>query len=213
MKALIKKLSHIQKELKAPKNQFNSFGNYNYRNCEDILEAIKPYLDDETILTISDEIIFVEGRFYVKATATFYHGVSSITASAFAREVEEKKKMDAPQCTGSSSSYARKYALNALFLIDDTKDPDSNEFSNENKRKEQYFQNNNNNQNGRNNKKNDWHTRTLRDLISSITSNFKDKTKVNIICQSLNVKDLSVLAGYNNEKKKEIINHLKKNYK
>lgn len=118
------KLSEVQRKLKAPKNQHNSFGNYNYRSCEDILEGVKPLLDDAT-LYITDEIIQVGDRFYVKATATFRSGPDSITASAYAREQTDKKGMDQSQVTGAASSYARKYALNGLFLIDDTKDADT----------------------------------------------------------------------------------------
>jgi len=119
----MKKLAQIQKELKAPKSQRNSFGNYNYRNCEDILEALKPLLDEDDKFFISDEIWMVGDRYYVKATATF----NDVTVTAYAREAEEKKGMDASQITGATSSYARKYALNALFAIDDTKDADSEE--------------------------------------------------------------------------------------
>lgn len=121
---LIKKLSTIQKELKAPKNQRNTFGNYNYRSCEDILEAVKPLLED-IILTVQDEIVLIGNRYYVKATAELSDGKEKISGVAFAREAEIKKGMDESQITGAASSYARKYALNGLFLIDDTKDADS----------------------------------------------------------------------------------------
>ena len=120
------KLNLIQSELKAPKNQRNTFGNYNYRSAEDILEAVKPLLKKhECTMTISDTIVEVGGRVYVKATATFLDGDNKTEVCAFAREEETKKGMDAAQITGSASSYARKYALNGLFLIDDTKDPDA----------------------------------------------------------------------------------------
>ena len=118
----------IQKELKAPKGQFNSFGKYSYRSCEDILEALKPLLSQNgCVLTISDEIVQVGERFYVKATAilTDCEGGASAAVSAWAREEETKKGMDGSQITGSASSYARKYALNGLFCIDDTKDADA----------------------------------------------------------------------------------------
>lgn len=119
------KLLEIQKALKAPKNQFNSFGKYKYRNCEDILEALKPILEDCTI-TISDEIVNIGNRFYVRATVKFTDNNGIIhEVSAYAREEESKKGMDGSQLTGAASSYARKYALNGLFLIDDTKDPDA----------------------------------------------------------------------------------------
>ena len=123
---MIKKLCKIQRELKAPKNQKNSFGGYNYRSCEDILEAVKPLLAAEGIvLTITDNIEMIGGRYYVKATATVTDGEKSISTTAFAREAEGRKGMDESQVTGSSSSYARKYALNGLFCIDDTKDADT----------------------------------------------------------------------------------------
>lgn len=124
MSDLVKKLSEIQRKLKAPKSQFNSFGKYNYRSCEDILEAVKPLLGGVT-LTINDEPIEVGGRVYIKATATFDDGTHIRTASAVAREALTKKGMDDAQITGSASSYARKYALNGLFCIDDNKDPDT----------------------------------------------------------------------------------------
>lgn len=121
------KLSTVQQHLKAPKGQTNKFGGYKYRSCEDILEAIKPLLLDSTsTLTISDDIVAVGNRIYVKATATFTdEDCNKTTVSAFAREAETKKGMDDSQITGSASSYARKYALNGLFLIDDTKDADT----------------------------------------------------------------------------------------
>jgi len=117
-------LAQIQGSLKAPKNQFNSFGKYSYRNQEDILEAVKPLLKG-LVLNVSDEIILIGDRYYVKATATLTNGTDSISASAFARESETKTGMDLAQLTGSTSSYARKYALNGLFAIDDAKDADT----------------------------------------------------------------------------------------
>ena len=118
-------LSAIQTELSAPKGQFNKFGGYAYRSCEDILEALKPLLKKyKACVTISDDIMMVGDRVYVKATATLTAAGESITATAFAREAEDKKGMDSAQVTGSTSSYARKYALNGLFAIDDNKDPD-----------------------------------------------------------------------------------------
>lgn len=120
------KLIEIQSELKAPKGQFNSFGKYNYRNCEDILEAVKPLLKQHGLtIVIGDDIINIGNRFYVKATVTICDGENSVSTSAFAREEENKKGMDGSQVTGASSSYARKYALNGLFAIDDTKDSDT----------------------------------------------------------------------------------------
>ena len=118
------KLAEIQAKLKAPKNQYNSFGEYKYRNCEDILEAVKPLLE-ESVLTLSDDIVEVGGRVYVKSTVHFLNKEEDFTVTAYARESENKKGMDHAQITGAASSYARKYALNGLFLIDDTKDADA----------------------------------------------------------------------------------------
>jgi len=120
------KLSEIIQELKAPKNQKNSFGNYKYRSCEDILEAIKPLLKG-CMLNLSDEVVLIGTRYYVKATATFNDGSNKYESIAYAREPEEKRGMDSSQITGTASSYARKYALNGLFCIDDTKDADTDE--------------------------------------------------------------------------------------
>lgn len=121
---LTAKIAKIQQALKAPKNQFNQFGKYKYRNCEDILQAVKPLLGD-LILTLNDTIVQVGDRYYIEAVATITDGKESVTATAFAREEESKKGMDASQITGTASSYARKYALNGLLAIDDTKDADT----------------------------------------------------------------------------------------
>ena len=121
------KLIAIQSELKAPKSQYNSFGKYAYRNCEDILEALKPLLKEhKSTIYIADEIVTVLDRFYIKATVTFIDAETGekIINTAYAREEECKKGMDGSQVTGASSSYARKYALNGMFAIDDTKDSD-----------------------------------------------------------------------------------------
>ncbi|HCD9823968.1 TPA: ERF family protein [Clostridioides difficile] len=122
------KLVNIQSTLKAPKSQFNSFGKYNYRSCEDILEGLKPILKEEKALVIlNDKVVQIGTRFYVEATATLIDAETGETVStkALAREDETKKSMDLAQVTGSVSSYARKYALNGLFCIDDTKDSDA----------------------------------------------------------------------------------------
>ena len=124
---LREKLMNIQNELKAPKSQWNDFGKYNYRSCEDILEAVKPLaLKYKSIVTVTDELQQIGDRYYILATATIYDVESdkSMQATAYAREPETKKGMDSSQITGSTSSYARKYALNGLFAIDDTKDSD-----------------------------------------------------------------------------------------
>ena len=161
---IYKKLMIIQSELKAPKNQRNSFGNYNYRSAEDILEAVKPLLKENKLsLVLSDELVVLgehnpqsyiekiwdkeaeqfkeevrftgQQRYYIKATATLYdiESEETISNSAFAREEESKKGMDGSQITGAASSYARKYALNGLFCIDDTKDADTDEYQNQTK--------------------------------------------------------------------------------
>ena len=125
---IYKKLMNIQTKLKAPKSQRNNFGNYNYRSCEDILEAVKPLLDEfKVALTIKDEIVLIGERYYIKATATLIDIDTGDTTetSAYARESAEKRGMDSSQVTGATSSYARKYALNGLFAIDDNKDADA----------------------------------------------------------------------------------------
>lgn len=121
------KLLYVQRSLKAPKNQYNEFGNFHYRSCEDILEGVKPLLAEvKAVLLIGDEVVQIGNRFYVKATAVFQDTESPdlVKNTAFAREDDGKAKMDGAQTTGSCSSYARKYALNGLFCIDDSKDPD-----------------------------------------------------------------------------------------
>lgn len=127
----------LQNELKAPKSKYNSFGKYAYRSCEDILEAVKPLLAKHGLrLNISDQVIYFgngdQGRFYVKATTTLTDGESWLTSEGWAREEETKKGMDGSQITGTASSYARKYALNGLLLIDDTKDADTDEYAQQN---------------------------------------------------------------------------------
>lgn len=126
--SIYKKLINIQSELKVPKGQFNKFGNYKFRNCEDILEAVKPLCKkNNAVVIVNDEIQQIGERFYVKATVTFIDIESgeNIQNTAYAREENEKKGMDGSQLTGTASSYARKYALNGLFCIDDTKDADT----------------------------------------------------------------------------------------
>src|SRR5699024_4690006 len=129
MSELTKKLIEAQQELKAPKSNFNSFGKYKYRSAEDILEAAKP-LNAKLglLLTLSDEPIQIGDWNYIKATATISDGSESKEITAFAREAPEKRGMDSSQITGTASSYARKYALNGLYLIDDTKDADTDEY-------------------------------------------------------------------------------------
>ncbi len=138
MGAIYAKLAAIQAELKAPKNQFNSFGKYNYRSCEDILEAVKPLTKAQgCAVVLSDEAVAIDGWHYIKATARLVDMLEgeneSAIAVSYAREPEMKKGMDTSQITGTASSYARKYALSGLFALDDTKDADSQDNSSEGK--------------------------------------------------------------------------------
>ena len=130
MSDFLKSLASIQMELKAPKGQYNSFGKYAYRSCEDILEAVKPLLAKHGLtLMLMDKPVAVGSRIYIEATAKLMGGSEdAVEVTAYAREPDDKKGMDASQITGTASSYARKYALNGLFLIDDTKDADTDEY-------------------------------------------------------------------------------------
>lgn len=136
---IFQKLQKVQFEMKAPKNLTNTFGKYKYRNCEGILEAFKPFGKKYgLVLTLDDSVFHDNGRFYVMATATLIDvddPAITITNSALARESAEKKGMDDSQITGTASSYARKYALNGLFLLDDTKDADTDEYHKQTNRK------------------------------------------------------------------------------
>ena len=128
------KLMRIQTQIKAPKNLYNSFGKYNYRNAEGICEAVKPFLEKENVsLILVDDMVAIGNRYYIKATARLFDNENNerVEVSAFAREPEQKKGMDESQITGTASSYARKYALNGLFLLDDTKDADTDEYHNQ----------------------------------------------------------------------------------
>ena len=132
---IYEKLMNIQKELKTPKSQYNSFGKYKYRSCEDILESVKPLLEKYKVtIILTDKLEQIGERYYIRAMAILFDTESdnSIENTAYAREEETKKGMDGSQITGTSSSYARKYALNGLLLIDDTKDADTDEFTKEN---------------------------------------------------------------------------------
>lgn len=138
--SLYEKLLSIQTELKAPKGQWNDFGNYHYRSCEDILEAVKPLCKAyKTLVTVSDTLEYINGRFYVKATATLTDAENgeNVCVTAYAREPESKRGMDESQVTGTASSYARKYALNGLFCIDDTKDADTDAYAKQTGKTEQ----------------------------------------------------------------------------
>lgn len=129
MKELANKLIALQSDLKAPKGNYNSFGKYKYRSCEDILEAVKPLLKANGLaLTITDSMEQIGDRVYVKATARLTDGEHEVSTSAYAREADTKKGMDESQITGTASSYARKYALNGLFCIDDAKDADTDAY-------------------------------------------------------------------------------------
>ena len=135
MSELVKKLIWIQNRLKAPKSQYNSFSGFYYRSAEDILEALKPLLaEQELTLFINDEIVQIGERYYIKAVCTLTDGQENIETQAFAREAENKKGSDESQITGACSSYARKYALNGMFCIDDAKDPDSEDNRESNKK-------------------------------------------------------------------------------
>lgn len=128
------KIAKVQLELKAPKGQYNSFGKYKYRSCEDIVEAVKPILNKEgLILNLNDDLYLIGDRYYIKATAKITDGVNELTSTAYARESLELKGMSDSQVTGTASSYARKYALNGLLAIDDTKDADTDEFARQTK--------------------------------------------------------------------------------
>lgn len=140
--AIYAKLLKVQSQLKAPKSQYNKFGGYNYRNCEDILESVKPLLTEQSLLlTLTDELQLIGDRHYIKAIATVVdvHTGDKIQVHAFAREEESKKGMDASQITGASSSYARKYALNGLFNIDDSKDSDTTNTHEKQQTEQKYY--------------------------------------------------------------------------
>ena len=127
---LYEKLLKVQSELKAPKNNYNSFSKFRYRSAEDILEAVKPLnAENGLLLTLSDEPLLIGDWHYIRATATITDGTDTHTVTAYARESLQKKGMDDSQITGTASSYARKYALNGLYLIDDTKDADTDEYT------------------------------------------------------------------------------------
>ena len=188
-KEFIKGISKIQSELKAPKGQINKFGNYKYRSCEDILEAVKPLLGDFAI-TVNDEVVLIGDRFYIKATATITDGENKISNSAFARESLTKKGMDDAQVTGSASSYARKYALNGLLCIDDTKDSDAtNEHGkNENTQYKKQYE-------------------LIEEIKSTLTVTCKDMSqqeKAKIMKEVLKVSSFNELKGKNNEELKAI---------
>lgn len=175
------KLMEIQTKLKAPKGQYNDFGKYPYRNCEDILEALKPLLlEQKCVVVLSDEIVQIGDRYYVKATVTLTDAEDDnaiIYNTAYAREEDTKKGMDGSQITGASSSYARKYALNGLFGIDDTKDSDTTNVNNSN-----------NNQGKQNKKITDKQLNELQMLVDQTGSD------VEKICEAYKVSALALLT-------------------
>jgi|DEB0MinimDraft_4_1074332.scaffolds.fasta_scaffold63302_2 hypothetical protein len=141
-KEFYKKLSQLQQDIKAPKNKKNTFGNYSYRSCEDVMQSFKQINKQYNFfLSVTDEIINIGDRYYIKATAKITDGENIVENVAYAREDENKKGMDLSQLTGACSSYARKYALNGLFCLDDTKDPDTDDFQNESQNKQNKSQN------------------------------------------------------------------------
>lgn len=168
----MEKLIKIQKELKAPKGQYNSFGKYKYRSAEDILEAVKPLCaENGVMLTLSDTLEYIGDRYYVKATATVTDKEDTVTVTAYAREEETKKGMDGSQITGTASSYARKYALNGLFLIDDTKDADTDEYKHQMEKEEKKAQD------GMNDRITQLEASTLEGLITSYGAKVDDVIK------------------------------------
>lgn len=208
---IVNKLSSIQKQLKAPKSQFNKFGNYNYRNCEDILEALKPLMDDDTSLTLSDELINIGDRYYIKATATLYHKDEKLQSTAFAREAVNKKGMDDAQITGACSSYARKYALNALLLIDDTKDADSMDNSTNNKKNYNYTKNNQIKNTVRPNV-NELDI-AIQKAFFHLTDSGKNQEMIVTLHKDIGIKSINEIYKKPDEDKKEILDFLRRKYK
>lgn len=178
------KLADIQRKMNVPKSQYNKFGNYNYRNAEDILSEFKKYSSEYGLcLTINDEVLEIGGRIYVRATATLKSGAESISISGYAREAEKQKGMDEAQITGAASSYARKYALNGMFLLDDVKDPDTNEFADQQGRK-----------NGDGQENTSGNTKINQSHINSLRSMFQNK----------GIDESKVLIAYKVEKIEEL---------
>ena len=204
---IIKKLTNVQNELKAPKSQVNKFAGFNYRSCEDILEAVKPLLfKNGLVLQINDEIINIGDRFYVQAKAKIIDEENNfIEAKAYAREPSEKPKMDESQVTGSASSYARKYALNGLFCIDDSKDADFYGNTNNNTKNNTKKENKNNKNNNQDNSKNEKITGKEIAQIQYFAG--KHNVELKTILDTYGVEELSQLSA---EQASKIINHFKK---
>jgi hypothetical protein len=188
-------LSEIQKTLKVPKGQYNSFGKYKFRSCEDILEAVKPLLKNATII-FNDEMILLGERYYIKTIATYKSEKEEISTAGFAREPLLQKGMNESQITGAASSYARKYALNALLAIDDTKDAD---FTNKHNQQPQPQQ-----------QKQSLVINSLRNLIGQYTDSFKNKEKIELVCKNLGIKNLTELKNKDDIIIKEMIAHIEK---
>lgn len=205
---LKEKLLKIQTELKAPKNLHNSFGNYNYRNAESIYESVKPLLTTtKTILLMQDEIVQIGDRFYVKATATISDTETEekISTSAFAREPIDKKGQDQSQITGSTSSFARKYALNGLFILDDTKDEDSDELRNEKNNKVAKMQE----VKPRQDVSVDYVTQAQLEIISKSSEKLDKETKIKLM-KEFKVNKIAELTKANADKFIERINDINK---
>jgi hypothetical protein len=184
----IERVSLIIANLNAPKSQFNAFGKYKYRNCEDILSAVKPLLNG-LILNISDEVTVVDNRVYVVATAKLTDGTESIQSKAFAREPLSKKGMDESQITGAASSYARKYALNGLLCIDDTQDADSK--NNTNVKARNYVEENEIKDN-------------MRELLGELTEGLTVPEKTSFIRSELGIKSFKELDTRNSSELKDM---------
>lgn len=217
-------LNQIQQKLKAPKGQTNNFGKYNYRSCEDILQAVKPHMG-EGVITLDDELVQIGERIYVKATATFRCGEEQVSTNGYAREPGLKKGMDEMQITGAASSYARKYALAGLLMIDGEKDADAyNTHGKENPppQKEQAPKQNPPPQRKRPQQNQQFEreytpetiydngqaTNKMRMLISQLTKGGTNKDAVAKLCKGMNIKGLEEVPSIDLDKKVECISYL-----
>jgi hypothetical protein len=211
---IYEKLSNIQQELKAPKNQYNSFGKYKYRSCEDILEGVKPVCNKHrATLVIRDELELVGDRFYVKAIATLYDWDSDmkIENSAYAREELTKKGMDSSQITGATSSYARKYALNGLFNIDDTKDADTDAYANQTNYKNKKQQSQSKSQQTPA-KKEEITRESMLEYLVEMYKEYKENVAM-YIKPLLKANNVKVVSDLNNEQLTTLYNAIKSNEK
>jgi len=201
MKEFIKRVSELTVSLKAPKGQYNSFGKYSYRNCEDILEAVKPLLNG-MMVTVTDDIVVIGERVYVKSTAKITDGENSLENTAFAREPDFQKGMNDSQITGSASSYARKYALNGLLCIDDTKDADSQDNSQNKSQQQKPAQKTD--YTARNNLIND-----IKGLAAKLTEGQSPEQKMSFMKKSLQVGEFKELFRKNDKALNEIYENLR----